>query len=199
MSPVRRRKKDKAQLSITSLLDCLTIILLFLMVNVSDDPNAIPKDVELQESVVNDVIDKNTKEIELAISYVGNGKGVVAFKGVGGNFTPITELEEITGDAKNANQLLQKRAASLDYFLADYLKDAKDKEIIVKIKADRHLPFQYVSLVKQMMLGLWSNPKSHIYQYVKGKSFRIFFGTTLAQEGSKEYIKVLSNYGILGG
>ncbi len=197
---VTRRHKGSAQMSITSLIDILTILLLFVMVNVSSDPDFTPDDVELEESIINEEIDAESEVITLNVSYTGLDKGVITYTNKAtGEPIEIMRLEEInnTNDEEFKN-LLSSSVIALDEQIYAVLGDNNEKPIVVKIKAHKKVPFKYINVVKTLLLGVWNGSENKVPNLSKANNFVLYFATSFIKAETDQYRSVLSDYG-LGG
>ena len=197
MSQVKRRKKKTTQMSITSLIDILTILLLFVMVNVSSDPDNIPDGMKLEDALFNEDIPKNSKIISLNVSYVGGDTGVVYYQKENTTQTQdIFNFSEIK--TIDTNILLGKKMA-LDGVIYDALGDnIGDTPVIVRVKAHKNTPFKYISFTKRILLEVWNDETSLVRSRSKSREFKLFFATNfLESEASAYYRVVIANR--LGG
>lgn len=197
MSRVARRVNKTTQMSITSLIDILTILLLFVMVNVSSDPDMVPEGIELQEALFNEQIAENSKVISLNVSYTGRDSGVITYQSENSpEQIPIARLEDINN---TTSDIMTAKTYALDATLHSILGDnVGDQKIVVRVKAHRNTPFKYVNTIKSMLIDIWNDPKSLVSTRVKSKEFKLYFATDFAKKESDDYYRLLASYG-LGG
>jgi hypothetical protein len=171
------------------------------MTRVSQDPDRIPPNVELIESVISEEIPKKSKIITLNISYTGPGNGVVSFTdastGEEGKIISLREIDE--------NVLVndQKTLKVLDVALHSIIGDNNKEPIVVKIKAHKDVPYKYIRVVKQMLVILWTPPEDnaeYVYRMQKSEAdlFKFYFATNMTKDSAQKYMSLLSSYG-LGG
>ncbi len=197
MSRVARRVNKTTQMSITSLIDILTILLLFVMVNVSSDPDMVPEGIELQEALFNEQIAENSIVISLNVSYTGRDSGVITYQSENSpEQIPIARLEDINN---TTSEIMTAKTYALDATLHSILGDnIGDQKIVVRVKAHRNTPFKYVNTIKSMLIDIWNDPKSLVSTRVKSKEFKLYFATHFAKKESDDYYRLLTSYG-LGG
>jgi biopolymer transport protein ExbD len=197
MSPVARRINKTTQMSITSLIDILTILLLFVMVNVSSDPDMVPEGIELEESLMNEQFPDNSKIISLNVSYTGRDSGVITYKDENSpEQIPIARLEEINN---TTNDIMTAKTVALDATLQSILgNDIGDTPVVVKVKAHKNTPFKYINTIKSMLIDIWNDENSAVSTRSKSNEFKLFLATDFVKSETDEYYRLLRAYG-LGG
>ncbi len=197
MSPVAHRTKKTTQMSITSLIDILTILLLFVMVNVSSDPDLVPEGVELEEALFEEQIADNSKIISLNVSYTGRDSGVITYKSE--NSTEqiaIAKLEDINN---TTSEVMTAKTRALDVTIHSILGDnIGNKPVVVRVKAHRNTPFKYINTIKSMLIDIWNDENSSVTTLSKSKEFKLYFATDFVKRETDDYYRLLSAYG-LGG
>lgn len=197
MSPVTRRIKKGTQMSITSLIDILTILLLFVMYNVSSDPEIVPTGVELEEAIFKEEIADNSKIISLNVSYTGRDSGMVTYQRQDSDeYFTIANLSDLRNSDTN---LLAGMSTNLDEAMYDILGDnLGDTPVVIKIKAHRNTAFKYINTLKTLLMSIWNDENSLVRTRVGSKEFKLYFATEFADADTKDYYRILSAYG-LGG
>lgn len=195
MSPVARRVTKTTQMSITSLIDILTILLLFVMVNVSSDPDLVPEGIELEEAMINEKFPDNSKIISLNVSYIGRDSGVITYKNENSTEQiPIAKLEDINN---TTSDIMTAKTVALDATLASILgRDIGNTPVVVRVKAHKNTPFKYINTIKSMLIDIWNDDKSAISTQSKSKEFKLFLATDFVKSETDDYFKLLSFYGI---
>jgi biopolymer transport protein ExbD len=191
MSPVVRKKKQATPMSITSLIDILTILLLFVMVNVQSDPDKIPEGMELENALYNEEIPKDSKIISLNVSYTGGDDGLIYYQNensadiqVIANFSEFKTADDITW---------YKKVKSLDYILHENLgNNIGDLPVIIKIKADKNTPYKYIGITKRLLVEVWNDEKSDVRTQSKSDEFKLFFVTLLVEDEASDYYRLLT-------
>ncbi|MBI9032781.1 hypothetical protein JEZ13_12385 [bacterium] len=198
MSPVARRINKTTQMSITSLIDILTILLLFVMVNVSSDPDMLPEGMELQESMMDDEFPENSKIISLNVSYTGLDTGVITYQSEKSTEQiPIARLEEINNTSR---EVLAAKTEALDVTLHSILgNNIGDTPVVVKVKAHRNTPFKYINTIKTMLIDIWNNENSAVSVQSQSKEFKLYFATDFKKAETDAYQALLKSYGLPRG
>lgn len=197
MSPVARRVNKTTAMSITSLIDILTILLLFVMVNVSSSPDMVPEGVELEEALFAEHIADNSKVISLNVSYTGRDTGFITYQME--NSSEIITIADLSDLNNTTKQIIGSKTAALDATIYDILGDnIGNVPVVVKIKAHRNTAFKYVNTLKSMLISIWNDDNSDVRTKVGSSEFKLYFATEFAESESKDYYRILSAYG-LGG
>lgn len=191
MSPIVRRKKQVAQMSITSLIDILTILLLFVMVNVQSNPDRIPDGVKLENALFNEDIPEDSKIISLNVSYTGEDSGIIYYQKenspeiqVIANFSEFKDADDNTWASK---------VQSLDFILNQHLgNNIGDVPVIVRVKAHRNTPFKYIGITKRLLVEVWNNSNSAVRKDSKSTEFKLFFATKLIEDDASDYYRIIS-------
>lgn len=197
MSPVARRLNKTTQMSITSLIDILTILLLFILVNVSSSPDRIPEGIILEEALFDEKIPENSILISLNVSYTGNDTGVITYKSEETNEQIIiAKLEELNN---TTTDLMMIKTSALDATINSIIgNNIGDKLVVVRVKAHKNTPVKYVNTIKSMLIDIWNDDNSKVKSLSRADEFKLYFATELVQSETKDYYRVLSAYG-LGG
>lgn len=197
MSPVARKVNKTVPMSITSLIDILTILLLFIMVQVSSDPDRIPEGIKLEKALFNEEFPENSKIISLNVSYTGRDTGLITYQMENSSeayaIASLSELNSTTDD------VLINKTAALDATISQILgSNTNDSPVIVRIKAHKDTAFKYINTLKTMLISIWNDDNSQVRSKVGSKEFKLYFATELPQNETSDYYKLLTAYG-LGG
>lgn len=197
MSPVARRINKTTQMSITSLIDILTILLLFVMVNVSSDPDLVPEDVILEMSLFEEQIAENSKIISLNVSYTGRDSGVITYKSENSTEQiPIAKLEDLNN---TSSEIITAKTMALDATIHSILGDnVGNAPVVVRVKAHKNTPFKYINSIKSMLINIWNDENSVVSTRSQSKEFKLYFATDFVKSETDDYYRLLAAYG-LGG
>jgi len=198
MSPVARRINKTTQMSITSLIDILTILLLFVMVNVSSDPDMVPEGIELEQSLIDEDFAENSKIISLNVSYTGGDTGVITYQSE--NSTEQIQILKIEEINNTTSDIMAAKTKALDVTLHSILgNNIGDTPVVVRVKAHRNTPFKYINTIKSMLIDIWNDEKSDVSSKSKTKEFKLYFATNFVKSETESYYKLLQAYGIPRG
>lgn len=133
---VRRKVEDAKGLSITSLLDALTIILVFLIKNVSFDSVKLSseKDIRYPTTITNDLL---REKAEATSVKVFTDKILLGNESL--NFGNPRDLLENPDKRKAIFQFLEMEAHAI------YANNPADVEACLVIQADNFIPCSYIS------------------------------------------------------
>lgn len=128
-------KKKDASLSLTSLMDIFTIMLLYLLVNQSDTPLEPPKDVKLPDSIV------ETKPRETLVVTVDNDQVIV--KG-----EPVVLMSEVMESKSAVIEPIRERMVQIRESSIGLETQSEEQDSEVTIMADRTVHY---SVMKRIM------------------------------------------------
>ncbi len=131
-----RERKKPEKLNITSLMDALTIILIFLLVNYSEvnEEKEIPDFIELPK------IEGKAKEASFGITLVIGQDKIKIGKEQVVNFSNFeAEKEQILVQIKDELAILQK-----DHLDRNIAANKKDDKIKLTVQADKDVPYLYI-------------------------------------------------------
>jgi len=195
MSPVARKVNKTVPMSITSLIDILTILLLFIMINVSADPDMVPEGVELEEALFVEHVAENSRIISLNVSYTGRDTGFITYQME--NSSEVITIASLSELNNTTQQIIGAKSVALDATLHEILGDNLGAiPVVVKIKAHKNTAFKYINTLKSMLVSIWNDDKSLVRSKVGSKDFKLYFATEFAENESQDYYRLLSSYGL---
>lgn len=195
MSQVARRIQKTAPISITSLIDIMTILLLFILINVSSDPDLIPEGIELEEALFGEHIAENSKVISLNVSYTGRDTGLITYQME--NSSEVITIAKLSDFNQTTQQVVGAKTLALDATLYEILGDnLGDIPVVVKVKAHKNTAFKYINTLKSMLVSIWNDENSAVRSKVGSKEFKLYFATEFAESESQDYYRLLSAYGL---
>ncbi|OQY37557.1 MAG: hypothetical protein B6226_05075 [Candidatus Cloacimonetes bacterium 4572_65] len=197
-----RKVKKSPDMNITSLIDILTILLLFLIKNASMDKDFVPESMELQNSLTEEKIAEDSNLFSLMVTYTGNDTGALAYKDmVTGEISTILRFDQLLKyDESKLVQLYTKRAAQIDKLIYKLCRNTPGKPLVVKVKADKEVPFKYIRVVNRLLSSIINNAdgKSLIVTKLNITEFMLYFATEIVKDGDAGYDTLANEYG-LGG